>query len=312
MSIDRIEWPEGKQFAFTIVDDTDQSTVANAKPVYDLLAELGFRTTKTVWPLDPVTRQITGGSSLADPEYARWVLELQRNGFEIALHGAADESSVRARVLEGFARFEEVLGYPPEMHVNHVGQREAMYWGADRLDPPVRWVYEAYRRLRSGQGERYLGHVPGTDHFWGDECRARVRFVRNLVWPQINTLAADPLMPYHDPSRPFVRYWYSSSYGSGLRAFLHLLRPENQDRLCAEGGACIVYTHLGSGFHPIGEAFRATMRHLASLPGWFVPASTLLSHVGVQRGWKSTAHHGAAYRTMQARWLYHQVRRNVG
>ena len=47
----RFEFPQGKRFAFTIVDDTDVATVANVKPLYDLLHELGFRTTKTVWPL---------------------------------------------------------------------------------------------------------------------------------------------------------------------------------------------------------------------------------------------------------------------
>ena len=42
------EFPHGKRFAFTIVDDTDVATVANVKPLYDLLHELGFRTTKRI------------------------------------------------------------------------------------------------------------------------------------------------------------------------------------------------------------------------------------------------------------------------
>jgi hypothetical protein len=44
-----VKWPNGKSFAFTIVDDTDEATVNNVKPIYDLLYELGFKTTKTVW-----------------------------------------------------------------------------------------------------------------------------------------------------------------------------------------------------------------------------------------------------------------------
>src|SRR5271165_313130 len=35
-------WPQGKRFAFTIVDDTDRSTVENVGPVYDFLLELGL------------------------------------------------------------------------------------------------------------------------------------------------------------------------------------------------------------------------------------------------------------------------------
>lgn len=45
-----MEWLNGKSFAFTIIDDTDEATVANVKPIYDLLAELGIWTTKTVGP----------------------------------------------------------------------------------------------------------------------------------------------------------------------------------------------------------------------------------------------------------------------
>ncbi len=42
-------WPGGHKFAFSIFDDTDWATVENVKPVYDLLADLGMRTTKSVW-----------------------------------------------------------------------------------------------------------------------------------------------------------------------------------------------------------------------------------------------------------------------
>jgi hypothetical protein len=44
-----MNWPNNKDFAFTIIDDTDNSTVSNVKPIYNLLADLGLKTTKTVW-----------------------------------------------------------------------------------------------------------------------------------------------------------------------------------------------------------------------------------------------------------------------
>ena len=44
-------WPDGKAFAFSVFDDTDLSTLENAPAVYRLLRDLGFRTTKSVWPL---------------------------------------------------------------------------------------------------------------------------------------------------------------------------------------------------------------------------------------------------------------------
>src|SRR5690606_40955769 len=44
-------WPQGKRFAFSIIDDTDVATVANVRPIYRLLERLGLRATKTVWPV---------------------------------------------------------------------------------------------------------------------------------------------------------------------------------------------------------------------------------------------------------------------
>ena len=299
-------WPANKSFAFTIVDDTDQSKLPEIKSVYDFLAENGFRTTKTVWPLRPQGKPITGGQSLEDPEYLDWVKSLRQTGFEIALHGVSDESSSRERVVEGLNRMENLLGGNPEMHVNHVGQKEGMYWGSARFDQPVRKLYEAYLRVRR-QNPHYSGHVKESPHFWGDQCRERIRFVRNMVWSDVNTLNMDPLMPYHDPRRPYVRYWYSASRGSSVGTFCNLLCEANQDRLVEEQGACIVYTHLGSTFSPLKPDFVRLMRRLAALPGWFVPASTLLNYIGDQRGWTDVSRHRFRYASMQCRWFSEQL-----
>ena len=39
--------PTGKRFAFSILDDTDDSTLENVEPLYAILRDHGFRTTKT-------------------------------------------------------------------------------------------------------------------------------------------------------------------------------------------------------------------------------------------------------------------------
>ena len=122
-------WPQGKRFAFTIVDDTDRSTVENVGPVYDFLSELGLRTTKTIWPLAPLGPPRSSGQSLEDPDYRRWVLELKDRGFEIAMHGTSDETSTHERVLRGLNYFQDVIGQDPRLHVNHTGQVESIYWG---------------------------------------------------------------------------------------------------------------------------------------------------------------------------------------
>ena len=69
-----------------------------------------------------------------------------------------------------------------------------------------------------------------------------------LRFPEINTLRACPIMPYHDPQRPFVNQWYASSEGANCASFNAMLTEAAQDRLEAEGGACIMYTHFGHGF----------------------------------------------------------------
>jgi hypothetical protein len=78
----RIEWPGGKQFAFTIIDDTDKSTLENVRPMYDLLFEQGLLATKTVWPLAPMRHHPSAGTTLEDRPYRNWVCGLSEKGFE--------------------------------------------------------------------------------------------------------------------------------------------------------------------------------------------------------------------------------------
>jgi hypothetical protein len=304
-------WPERKSFAFTIVDDTDCSTVENTKPVYDLLADNGLLTTKTVWPLSATGKPITSGDTLENPKYRAWVLELATQGFEIAMHGVSDGSSDRQRIIEGLHRYRELLGDNPilnTIHVNHTGQKEALYWGAGRLDPPVRWLYARYRQHCGSQASSW-GIDQLSPHFWGDLCQQHIKYVRNLVFANINTIKMDPLMPYHDARRPYVRYWFSSSYGSGVDSFCKLIRDANQDRLVEEGGGCIVYTHLGSTFYPLRDDFKRLIRRLGRLPGWFVPASTLLDFLGATRGWCNVENYEQTLRSMQWQWLVQQLQR---
>jgi hypothetical protein len=92
-----------RKFIFTILDDTDDATVENVKPAYELLEELGFRTTKTVWPLDcpEGSKLYFAAQTLQNPEYLAFIRELSVRGFELASHGATMESSVRERTARG-------------------------------------------------------------------------------------------------------------------------------------------------------------------------------------------------------------------
>jgi hypothetical protein len=310
--VSKITWPKGKRFAFTIVDDTDRATVENVRPVYDFLLEKQFMITKTVWPLAPLGDPIEGGESLEDQDYKEWVVGIKDRGAEIALHGISDESSTRERVQKGLSNFREIIGYDPRVHINHTGQAECVYWGEDRFDGIVKQLYRIARRRVLGKSSKFYGHVESSPYFWGDLCQSTVTFVRNMVFRDINTLKMDPLMPYHDPRRPYVPYWFSSSLATNVNRFCNLLSEANQDRLMEEGGACIVYTHLGFGFYRNGilnARFVELMSRLAGLPGWFVPVSELLGHVGDQRGWRDLTRSRKDLRRMERKWLLQKISR---
>jgi hypothetical protein len=301
-------WPDGKRFAFTIFDDTDRSTLENAPPVYALLRDLGLRTTKSVWPSGGVRNpSIVGGTTCADTGYLAWVRELQRAEFEIGLHNVTYHTSTREETERGLTRFVELFGHQPRSMANHTNCREGIYWGADRVTGLHRLAYDVLTRFR--QRNWFRGHIPGDPHFWGDLCRERVDYVRNFTFTDINTLRVCPFMPYHDPARTWVKSWFASSEGGNCPKFVKTINERAQDELEESGGACIMYTHFGKGFHgPDGldPRFTELMTRLAKKRGWFVPVSTLLDHIARARGGAHTI--TAIERTrLERRWLAHKL-----
>src|SRR6185369_261507 len=127
--------PQGARFAFSVLDDTDDSTLDNVGPLYALLRDLGFRTTKTVWPLDcpEGSRNFFAAETLQNKSYLGFVHELADAGFEIASHGATMESSRRERTLEGLELIRSEFGCYPRLFCNHGQNRENLYWGSRRF-----------------------------------------------------------------------------------------------------------------------------------------------------------------------------------
>jgi hypothetical protein len=303
----RAVWPAGKSFAFTIFDDTDCTFPGNFERVYDLLRDNGLRTTKSVWPLRGSGTPLIPGATCEDLVYLRHVLELQRDGFEIGFHGTTYHSVDRAQIALGLDRFRELFGRYPRTMANHSGLAENLYWGAARVSGAYK---RAYNMLTLGRNRMAsFGHCEGSQYFWGDLCRDRIEYVRNFVGPNINTLAAFPKMPYHDRQRPYVNQWFSSAEGSGLGSFVRTISEENQDRLEAEGGACIMYTHVAGGFQDrcghVNERFTYLIRRLSRKNGWFVPVSTLLDYVRQQRGDHVLT--DSERSRMERRWLMHKI-----
>ncbi|TIM37059.1 MAG: hypothetical protein E5Y61_00950 [Mesorhizobium sp.] len=302
-----VQWPEGKRFAFTVFDDTDFATLENTRPVYDFLGECGFRTTKSVWPLAGRRRTSTEGSTCDDPKYLNWIFELRDAGFEIGHHMATYHTSQRADTIKALDIFEQLFNGPPATMANHVDCLETIYWGDSRLTGLNRQLYNIATRF--GRRRISYGHVPGDPHFWGDACQARIKYVRNFVFPEINALKLCPFMPYHDPQRPFVNLWFASSEGAEVRSFTDCISEEAQDRLEAEGGACIMYTHFACGFYKDGrldQRFADRMRRLGRKNGWFVPVRTLLDFLLASRDTHTLT--DTERRTLERRWLISKLR----
>jgi hypothetical protein len=295
-------FPNNKKFAFTILDDTDLSTVENVKPVYRLLAELGMRTTKSVWPLASVRDGRQGGCSLQDVDYLKFILDLKQQGFEISLHNVRNHDSTREMIKHGLEEFRRLIGRYPRVQANHSTNRDNIYWGAARFNR-LRLLYRAGTAMR----DRHIfeGHDPDTPFFWGDLCREKVDYVRNFVFREINLDRINPTMPYHDPSRPFVNYWFSSCRGGNANSFCETLCESNQYRLEAESGVCIMYVHFACGFVKRGVVDARTerlLRRLADRDGWFVPVSTLLDFLRSER--QATNIPATELASMEHRWAF--------
>lgn len=306
-----IRWPEGKRFAFTIFDDTDNITVEAGRAVYDFLADYGFRTTKSVWPIKGPRTPYIGGLTCEDPAYLKWVMELKRAGFEIGLHNVTYHTADRKETIRGLKRFEELFGAAPKVHANHAGCDESIYWGPKRLSPTLVVPYHIATRFRNIG--RFGGAAPDSPMFWGDLCREKIKYVRNFVYRGINTLRACPMMPYHDPKRPFVNYWFASSDGANVHLFDRLVSEENQDALEGQGGCCVVYTHFASGFYTkegLDPGFKSLMKRLSKKAGWFVPVSEVLDFLLVRDG--SSGHLLTSFdrEKLQWRWFFSKLRRS--
>lgn len=306
---DRIEWPDGCRFAFTVFDDPDAQGYETTRVVYSFLADLGLRTTVAVWPLAARREVNSGGETCANPLYRQFLLELQAKGFEIAFHHAFPHSARRAETIEALDTFAQYFGGYPVSMANHYNE-EAIYWGSARIGG---WRKTAYNLITRGKNNgRFFGHVPGHRAFWGDICQTRISYCRNFVFSDINTLAAMPAIPYFDPARPYVRQWFTSSEGHQAPSFIKTLAEQNQDRLEAQGGASIMYTHFGHGFVQNGRLnpeFKRLMERLAEKRGWFVPVSTLLEFLKARNG--VTVLDNRSRRSLEVKWLWEKLFRGT-
>ncbi len=282
-------YPGGAEFAFTILDDTDDTTLEKGRPIYQLLKDLGLRTTKTVWAFEVAKKEkgpYFAAETLQEPEYLEWVRGLASDGFEVAFHNASMGSSRRSQTVAGLDLLRVEFPPGPSVHCNHGQNRENLYWGADRYSSfPLRHALKLAQAALKRPA--YEGHEAGSEYFWGDVARERLRYVRAFAFSNLNCADLCPGRPYFDPRKPLVNRWFNTADAPDRTAFKRLVTPRAVDELRAKGGWAIVSTHLGKGFSAEGRVdpeVEATLTEISSQPGWFVPVGELLDFLWDSRG----------------------------
>lgn len=309
----KVTWPEGRKFAFTFCDDTDFATLDNVKPVYDFLADLGLRTTKLIWLFKGEATDPNIGDTCENARYTDWLLSLQQRGFEIALHNVAPASSPRERIIRGLDRFQELFGAPPRIHCNHGGCQDNLYWGDARITGWRRRLYNLY--TRGNRKDFCQGHVPGSPFFWGDLSRERITYVRNFTVDSLNTLKFCPMMPYYDPSKPFVKFWFAATTASSPKYFKQNFTVPKIDQLIGEGGLCIAYSHFGARYvheNRLDEYFMEMVEYLASQNGWFAPVSEILNFLRQGGDCQSRRISSGALQLLEIRWFKDKYGKKIG
>ena len=230
---------------------------------------------------------------------------MQSQGFEIAWHGGTWHSLRRRRVARRAGEVRRDFGHYPLSAANH-NDDEALYWGSDRLTGFHFLLYNLLTLYR--HDGKYRGHIEGDDYFWGDLCRKKIRYVRNFIFRDIDTLRCCPMMPYHDTDRPYVNHWFAASDGANAQRFNRCIAEGKQDQLEASGGACIMYARFADGFADQGRVeprFEQLMRRLSQKNGWFVPVATLLDYLLSLRGRHDIT--PSERKRLESRWLMEKL-----
>lgn len=300
-----MNWPKKKEFAFTIIDDTDNSNINNIKPIYDYLTSKNIKTTKTVWVYP--SRDRYTGQTLQNNNYYKFIKLLKSDGFDIQLHNVGSGNFSRTEIIKGLDEFKQKLGKYPNMHINHCSNSDNLYWGHKRFGMILRKTMQ----IIEGSKKRFYGDEINSNYFWGDIAKEKIKFIRNRVFNGINTLKYDPKMPFREKRKIFSNYWFSSSDGHNLKQFNNLVTKSNIDKLKREKGLCIVYTHFASDFvdqqGKLDEIFKENINYLSKQNGWFVPANDILEYLLSQK--KKDYVSSSYINKLDLRWLIDKIKK---
>ena len=277
MNAVRLRWaPYPHRAGFCITDDTDAATLESVRAVYDLLASVGLKATKTVWAFRPeepcgipaLPDSTLRGITLEDPDYHAYCESLVARGFEICLHGASAGNNRRERTRRALEVMASHFGRP-RTFICHAKNADNPYWHEKTAPPGI-----AQAALKLASRYRCSGEDPQSPYFWGDLCGEHVGHIRLFRTRNVNTLADNPSMPYHEVEKPFVRSWFSAT----KRSFADCTSPEAIRQLREERGLCVLYQYMHRYANRDGRgadaAFRAGAERLMAAGDIWVETTT--------------------------------------
>ena len=283
-------YPDGHNFAFTIVHDADSAYSRRLAPLFDTFNELGLRLTVTVFPFwaewadgGKIWQRwslLEGKQRFEKPvavpleveEERAFYLCLAEAGHEIAMHTPSETSSSREDIIRAFDYFRTIFGAWPKSYVEHSQANNldaqcqkgsdptSQYYNTDLLNRYGCWVWV---------DDHESGRLPAPDGG-----------LFNILAVKSDPFS-DRAMTKYGIKKGFYRCGSVPHGNADGDRFLNLYSTTNIDQLEQQRGVALVYNHLNEGWLASnGRAMRPELaerlRYLASKNGWFAPACDIL------------------------------------
>ncbi len=280
-------YPDGHNFAFTIVHDADSAYSKRLKPLFDEFDELGLKITVTVFAFwakrsdaerirsewnqtknDQGSLFVLKSVPLEDEKEREFYKQLEAKGYEIGLHTPSETSDRREEIIRAYDYFKEIFGYYPKIYVEHSRKNnledqcseganpESIYYNTDLLNSYQSWIWTDGPGALPEDKEKCYDLIAANGSPFNDFALKTYGIVRGFV----RTGA------------------WKNSDGDG---FLITYSLKNTDSLEKNHGVALVYTHLDNKWldtktRKMFKPIKDRLRYIASKNGWFVPAGQIL------------------------------------
>lgn len=225
-------------------------------------------TSKAVWAFKPTEKcgipaipdSTLRGVTLENEDYLNYCKELNKEGFEICLHGASAGNNLRQKTIDAFDFLNKHF-IPSDTFICHSKNADNMYW-----ENKTTSIFPFHLLLKSYSKHSCSGEIPTSKYFWGDICTSNINQIRLFKIRSMNTLKRNPSMPYYDIHKPMVNGWFSAT----KRSIADCTTNEALVQLKKENGLTVLYQYLFRYSQPeslkLNNHFKIAISRLASEP----------------------------------------------